>query len=322
MIMDFLKKIPAGIMIAPMFISAIFNTFWPNALQIGSFTTAVFTNQGLVAIIGTQLVCMGAQLRVKEIFLIIRRGGVLLISKFLIGMLIGIAIGKIFGNVGLLGLTSLAVISSVTNGNGSIYLALMNTYGDEVDQGAFSILTLNDGPFFTLVALGASGMANIPFISILAVIIPLAFGIMLGNMDKKVSEFLAPGMTILIPFVGFTIGGSINIKNIVAGGMSGILLGLITLFIGGTFILLCDKFINKRPGYAAWAVATTAGNAIATPAAIALIDKNWTPYVSIATTQVAASAVITAILAPIITSIWVKKYGSPKMPIAGQSLDK
>lgn len=322
MIMDFLKKIPAGMMIVPMFLSAIVNTFWPDALKIGSFTTAIFTSSGLVAIIGAQLVCMGAQLRVREIFSIVKRGGVLLISKFLIGVIIGIAIGKIFGNIGFLGLTSLAVISSVTNSNGSIYLALMNTYGDEVDQGAFSILTLNDGPFFTLVALGASGMANIPFVSLLAVIIPLAFGMILGNLDKKVSEFLAPGMTILIPFVGFTIGGSINIKNIVAGGMSGILLGLVTLFVGGAFILLCDRFINKRPGYAAWSVATTAGNAIATPAAVALIDANWAPYVSVATTQVAASAVITAIAAPIITAFWVKKYGSPKIPLEGQIFKK
>lgn len=46
MIMDFLKKVPAGMMIVPMFISAIFNTFFADALQIGSFTTAVFTSAG------------------------------------------------------------------------------------------------------------------------------------------------------------------------------------------------------------------------------------------------------------------------------------
>ncbi len=55
---------------------------------------------------------------------------------------------------GVLGLTTLAVISAVTNSNGSIYLSLMTSYGDETDCATMSLLTLNDGPFFTLIALG------------------------------------------------------------------------------------------------------------------------------------------------------------------------
>ncbi len=48
---------------------------------------------------------------------------------------------------GVLGLTTLAVISAVTNSNGSIYLSLMTSYGDETDCATMSLLTLNDGPF-------------------------------------------------------------------------------------------------------------------------------------------------------------------------------
>ena len=44
--------------------------------------------------------------------------------------------------------------------------------------------------------------------------------------------------------------------------VQGILLGLVTCLIGGAFIVLCDRFISRRPGYAGWAVATTAGNAV------------------------------------------------------------
>ena len=85
MIMDFLKKVPAGMMIVPMFISAIFNTFFADALQIGSFTTAVFTSAGSAAILGVQLVCLGTQLHFKSMGKVIKRGGILLISKFIIG---------------------------------------------------------------------------------------------------------------------------------------------------------------------------------------------------------------------------------------------
>ena len=105
-----------------------------------------------------------------------------------------------------------------------------------------------------------------------------------------------------------------NLTNIVKGGAQGILLGLITCFIGGAFIVLCDRFISRRPGYAGWAVATTAGNAVAVPAVIAGADQSWAAYADVATSQVAASAILTAILVPIITSWWAKKYGCPQFP--------
>ena len=315
MIMDFLKKVPAGMMIVPMFLSAIVNTFFAEALQIGSFTTAVFTSAGSAAILGVQLVCLGTQLHFKSLGKVLKRGGILLVSKFIIGAVIGIVIGKVFGPAGFVGITTLAIISSVTNSNGSLYMSLMASFGDETDIAAMSVLTINDGPFLTLVALGASGLADIPFMSLVAVIVPLLFGMLLGNIDIKVKEFFEPGIGLLIPFVGITLGGSINLLNIVKGGASGIILGLIAVFIGGPFIVLCDRLIGKRPGYAGWAVATAAGNSIATPAAVALVDSSWAPYVGDATTQIAAAVVVTAILVPIITGWWAKKYGCPQIPI-------
>lgn len=42
MIMNFLKKVPAGMMIVPLLIGAILNTFCSSILQVGSLTTATF----------------------------------------------------------------------------------------------------------------------------------------------------------------------------------------------------------------------------------------------------------------------------------------
>ena len=314
MIMKFLKKIPAGMMVVPMLLGAFINTFIPEIVNIGSFTTAVFTNAGANTAIGIQLFCLGTTLRFREMGGVVKRGGVLLISKFIIGAAIGIGVGKIFGAEGLLGLSALAIISAVTNSNGSVYLALMNSYGDNVDQAAMPLLAINDGPLLTMFAMGVGGLADIPLITLVAAIGPILIGMILGNLDKDLSDFLAPAGTILLPFVGFCLGAGMNLTNIAKGGAQGILLGLITCFIGGAFIVLCDKFISRRPGYAGWAVATTAGNAVAVPAVIAGADPTWAAYSDIATSQVAASAILTAILVPFITSWWAKKYGCPKFP--------
>ena len=299
MIMRFLKKIPAGMMVVPMLLGAIINTFLPEVTNIGSFTTAVFTSAGANTAIGIQLFCLGTTLRVRDMGGVVKRGGVLLISKFVIGAAIGIVVGKVFGPTGVLGLSSLAIISAVTNSNGSIYLALMNSYGDTVDQAAMPLLAINDGPMLTMIAMGIGGLADIPFMALVAAIGPILVGMILGNIDKDLSDFLAPAGTILLPFVGFCLGAGMNLTNIAKGGAQGILLGL---------------FISRRPGYAGWAVATTAGNAVAVPAVIAEADPSWAQWADVATSQVAASAILTAILVPIITSWWAKKFGCPKFP--------
>ena len=197
MIMNFLKKVPAGMMIVPLLIGAILNTFCSSILQVGSLTTATFSNAGAATAMGIQLVCLGTTLRFNEIGSVFKRGGVLLISKFVIGAAIGIIVGKVFGMNGFFGLSALAIICAVTNSNGSVYLSLMQSYGDEVDCGAMALLSLNDGPFFTLVAMGTSGLANIPLLSILAAITPIIVGMILGNLDKSFSDFLAPAGPIL-----------------------------------------------------------------------------------------------------------------------------
>ena len=173
----------------------------------------------------------------------------------------------------------------------------MNSYGDKVDQAAMPLLAINDGPMLTMIAMGIGGLADIPFMALVAAIGPILVGMILGNID-----------------VGFCLGSGMNLTNIVKGGAQGILLGLITCFIGGAFIVLCDKFISRRPGYAGWAVATTAGNAVAVPAVIAEADPTWLEFADLATSQVAASSILTAILVPIIVSWWAKKFGCPQFP--------
>ena len=321
MILNFLKKVPAGMMVVPLLLGSLLNTIFPDALQIGGLTTALFSSAGTNTLLGAQLFCMGTALQVKDMPKVLRRGGVLLVSKFVIGAALGIIIGKAFGMEGIIGLTTLSVVSAVTNSNGSVYLTLMGNYGDRADGGCFPLLALNDGPFFTLVALGASGLANIPIMSLLAAVIPVALGMLIGNLDHGMRDIFVPMGTAIIPLIGFALGTGIDLMSIIKGGPSGIILGLITVFAGGGFIVLCDRFITKRPGYAGWAVATTAGNAVAVPAAVALIDTAWQPYVAAATVQVAASVVVSCILAPFITNWWAKKFGCPQYPLEGQSFE-
>ncbi|MCL6633914.1 MAG: 2-keto-3-deoxygluconate permease, partial [Alicyclobacillus herbarius] len=245
-----INRIPGGMMIVPLLLAAIINTFAPQVLQIGSFTSAIFSNKGLDAMIGLQLFFIGTRLKLRQAPEALKRGIVLLLAKWAAGAVLGLLIAKLFGLGGVLGISVLAIVSTVTGANGALYLSLMGEYGETVDSAAMCLLNIHDGPFLTMLTLGVTGLAHIPLINLLAAIIPLVVGAILGNLDGDFEKLFAPGLAVVIPFIGFTIGAGIDLGNVIKAGGSGILLGFVVIVIGGGFTFLADRFILRRPGYA------------------------------------------------------------------------
>jgi len=105
----------------------------------------------------------------------------------------------------------------------------------------------------------------------------------------------------LIPFFAFALGCGLSLNMLLKAGLPGIILGVLTVFVGGFFNILSDKATGGT-GVAGAAASSTAGNAVATPAAIALVDPSLASVAAIATPQVAASTITTAILVPILTT--------------------
>ncbi|MGV8981466.1 2-keto-3-deoxygluconate permease [Clostridium sp.] len=307
-ILKTVRKVPGGLMMIPLLLATIINTFIPKVLQIGSFTTAIFSNQGTATVIGICLFCLGTNFKIIDIKESFKRGGVLLAAKVLSGAIIGIIINEYFGFSGVMGISTVAIIGASTNSNNNLYLTLVNEYGDEKDLAAQGLLNFNTGAFFTLVILGISGAANIPIMSLISAVGPFLIGILMGNLDEEIGEFFKPGITMIIPLMGFCIGSYINLQNVVKAGFGGILLGVIVLIGTGIPLVAIDRLINKRPGYAGAALSSVAGNAVATPAALALLDNRFKIYAEAATTQIAAAVIITIILTPIFTMLIAKKY--------------
>lgn len=187
-----------------------------------------------------------------------------------------------------------------------LFITLNIDYGDDLDQGLAGITSLITGPMLAMLVLGMSGIANIPLRAMADSLMPVIIGILIGNIDKDFAKILKLSQKVIIPFLGFTMGSSINFKDIFRAGFSGLILAFIVIFIIGSITLLADIYINKRPGHAAWAISTTGANAVAVPQIIAEIDPSYLPLVGLATAQVAASAVITIILTPLITALWAK----------------
>jgi 2-keto-3-deoxygluconate permease len=299
-----IEKVPGGMMVIPLILGALINTFAPQILKIGGFTTAMAT--GANAILGVFLLCMGAGMDLKAAPKSLKTGFVITLVKFGIGVAIGLIVAKFFGSNGLWGLSSLAIVAAMTNTNGGLYAALTGEFGNKSEVGAIAIISVNDGPFLTMIALGTAGIASIPFLALLGVVLPIALGMLLGNLDKQMRDFLMKGGPMLIPFFAFALGCGLSLSMLVKAGLPGILLGVMTVVVGGFFNILADK-ASGGTGVAGAAASSTAGNAVGTPAAVVLADPSLSAIAAIATPQIAASTITTAILVPILTTYMARR---------------
>ncbi|EXX84682.1 2-keto-3-deoxygluconate permease [Paenibacillus darwinianus] len=319
-----LDRIPGGMMVVPLLLAATINTFAPDLLRIGNFTEALFVNSAS-ALIALFLLCAGAQINLRNFGVSVGKGATLLTMKWLVGATIGLLAFALAGPNGLfLGLAPIAIIAAMTNSNGGLYMAIVGQYGKEDDKAAYSLLALNDGPFLTMIALsifGAMGFVEgfFSFTSFISVLLPIIIGMVLGNLDGDMRQFLAKGSDMLIPFFAFALGMGINFQAIITGGLSGILLGVATVILTGGAGYLVFKMLGWNPIVGA-AEGSTAGNAVATPAAIAGASAAFASVSELATVQVAASTVTTAILLPIFIAFLVKRLEKKgKLPASANS---
>lgn len=308
-ILKTVRKIPGGLMVVPLLLGALMNTFFPDALLIGGFTSDLF-KKGAMPILAVFLFANGAQINVKQAGTPVLKGVALTLVKFVIGAGVGTIVNKFFGAAGVLALSPLVIIASLTNSNGGLYAALAGEYGDSTDVGAVSILSINDGPFFTMLALGATGIAEVPFMALVATLVPIIIGFILGNMDEEIRKFLEPLTVVLIPFFAFPLGSGLNFGQLLQAGVPGIILGVACTILTGLGGYLVMKLLKAKNPAVGAAIGTSAGNSAATPAALAAVDPSLAAIAPIATVQLAAAIIVTAILCPMFVNFLAKRHNA------------
>ncbi len=314
-----IERVPGGMMIVPLFTGAIVVTIWPGIGKFfGSFTGALFT--GALPILAVFYVCMGATIEVKATPYILKKGGALFATKIFMAAVVGLILGRLWGESPvqggvLAGLSTLAVVAAMNDTNGGLYMALMGQFGEARDVGAYSIMSIESGPFLTMVTLGVAGLSAFPWQALLGAILPLAIGMILGNLDRELRDFLGRAVPVMIPFFAFALGAGINLASVWKAGLLGIGLGIFVVCVTGIALWIADR-VTGGNGTAGLSAASTAGNAAAVPAIVAAANPVYKPAADAATVLVATSVVVTAILVPLITAWWVRHLARRAPPPA------
>ncbi|HUB16016.1 MAG TPA: 2-keto-3-deoxygluconate permease [Acetobacteraceae bacterium] len=297
-------KVPGGLMVVPLFTGMIINTFFPHLLKIGGFTQAL-SDVGYPTILGMYLFTVGTKMTLRTAPRMLKRGFGIMFAKVGIATLIAISVGKLFGG-NIWGYSTLALLVAMSDTNGGMFMALTSVMGDKEDAGTYVPQSIETGPFLTMVILVGAGLANIPWLTIVSVIAPIAAGAVFGNLDKDLREFFGSHEPVIVPFMGFTLGQTINLSAVVTAGLPGIALGVFVLVVTGTVCIFADLLLGGS-GIAGAAASSTAGNSAAVPKAVAMADPSYAAVAPAATVQVAASVITTAVLTPILTSFVYKR---------------
>jgi 2-keto-3-deoxygluconate permease len=275
-----MERVPGGLMVVPLLTGALLATFFPAMPQFfGSFTGALFT--GALPILAVFFVCTGASIDFRATPYILKKGGTLFAVK--------------------VGISTLAIVAAMNDTNGGLYMALMGQYGQPRDVGAYSVMSLESGPFLTMVTLGVAGLSAFPWPTLVGGILPLLAGMLIGNLDREMREFLSRAIPVLIPFFAFALGANLDLGKVWLAGLLGLGLGVGVVLVTGIPLFFADR-LTGGSGVAGVAAASTAGNAVAVPAIIASANPAYREAAAQATILVAASIVVTAILVPLVTA--------------------
>lgn len=313
-----MARLPGGLMLVPLVLGVGVNTLAPAALEIGGFTTALFSAEGALTLIALLIVATGAQITGSR-----SAAGaagttvVVLVTKTLIPCVVAVLLGLWVGIDGVAGISVLAMLTIFGNSNGGLWLAFAGQYGDERDRGAYVASAFDDGPFLALIFLGASGLGDIPFLALLAAIVPFLLGLLIGLVDREWTRVLDAVPDVVIPFMSFAIGTGIDLRTVITGGAAGAVVGVVVVAFTGGLSYLGYRLVLRRGGQSGigFAAGTTAGNSVAVPAVVAAADPRFAPYVGVASAQAAAAVLVTALLAPAVAG-WVLRREGGLRPVA------
>lgn len=287
--------------LVPMLISAAIYTLFPGYAEIGGSTQWLFTADGTGFIVAVIVFFSGTLVKVPTLIKVLKRQGVLVGVKTVFALL-GIWLYiQLFDYDGIFGISVLAIVLCLSSINPSMYISLADSYGTKEDMAAFGLIAVFCLPFYPVLLYGIVGSSSsLELMPIISTLIPLFVGMLLGNVDDNFSKLYAPGITMLLPLLGWNIGYGMNLISAVQTLPAGIFLAII-FYLFMAPIYFTDRYILRKNGISSLAMTSAAGLSVSYAGIMAETYPALAPYLESAQVQVLTLVVVTAIITPLLT---------------------
>lgn len=302
-----IKKVPAGTFLVPMLASAFVYTFWPNLFQVGGLTEHIFGGAGTNGIIGAICFASGTGIDLKRIGYALKRQGVLLLAKFVIAGGISLLFISVFGQSGVMGISALAFTITICSINPAVYLSLMQQYGNEQDTAVYGITGLFSIAAVPMIIYGIASGGGMDWTPVISTLIPMAAGVVFGNLDPNFRAFFMPALPGLTFLMGWNLGYGLNLIDAVQAGGGGLILAVLFYLINFSMLLI-DRFVLKNDGTVGATFMTVAGLSVSTAGLVgAIYPELLGNYVGPAASQVLLVVVVTSVITPFIVAKLAKQ---------------
>lgn len=305
----FMKKIPGGLLLIPMLISAVFATFCPNLFYIGGLTEALFTKKGINYIVALITFCSATSLDFKSLAKVLKKQGLMLLLKIILCMAFSLLFFKFFGETGVWGISLLSFVCVLASLNPSLYIALTKDYATKTDESAFGLLGLLCLPVFPIIVYSVAQSQAIDFSPIISTLIPLILGILIANFDKDFASIFKGSTTMLTPFMGWSFGTGINLIESFKSGLQGLVLVVIFYVLIALPIYLFEVKVLKGNGVSALGMSSMAGLTVSVPLILSQNSDYLASIAGTAASQIALGVVLTSVITPMLVKMLAKKKG-------------
>ncbi len=312
-----LQKVPAGTMFVPLIIGAIITTVCEGFFNfdlwgtLGNPMKDMFSSSGQMLIIGLMLFCTGTQLKLSDFRDALHRGILLIIVRLVICYALCALYYFAFGQEGILGIPFLAVVCALSSANAALYMGNISSFGDKSDKASFGIMLMCSMPLLPMLFLGffgTSGFGMSQVMQIISLLIPFVLGVFLGNIDMDIRKVFAGGNAIVMPFMGFEFGSTINLIDAVKELPQGLLLSIVYFIVVIIPSYIFERKVLHRPGYASVASGSLAGVALSIPSMAAAANADFTPYVDVSVAILAFVLAVTNIVDPFLVKREIKRH--------------
>ena len=213
----------------------------------------------------------------------------------------------LFGYEGFLGISFLAFVCAVTSANAALYMGIISPFGDKADKASFGIMLICSMPLLFLGFYGEAGFGEAQVMQIISLIIPFILGMVLGNMDMDIRKVFAGGNAIILPFLGFEFGSTINLIDAAKMLPQGLLMSIIYFII-----VITPLYLRAHSAASSWLrlrgqwLAGRCGAGI--PSMAAASNTAFEPYVTSAVAILAFVLAVTNILCPFMVKFILTRH--------------